>query len=68
MRWKGAAYKKQPREGDTRTRVKFLWLPTYFGGYGYWLEKVRMIETYRIFRGHMEGPTPWWELTHLERL
>ena len=54
MRW------RLPKEGDTRTRTKFLLWPVTFGYERWWLERVTLVEEYRWRSGDwFPGGTAW---------
>ena len=54
MRW------KYPREGDTRTRRIFAWLPKRHGGVAYWLCRLEVEEKYWV--SHLNPFPRWWVL------
>lgn len=68
MHWRRKPAKKRPNVGDTRTRIKFLWLPIISGLDVYWLEKVRLVEQYYRQDWYYEASEYFWAIKHVERL
>lgn len=57
MRW---TIKQEPKWGDTRTKIKFAWLPVKIENTVVWLEEYESLQRYGRYAGFLYGYVRKW--------